>query len=197
MIDRTSGFASALERVRSIGARFLEARAVTAGGFPELLARAVAVQAGSPAPGDLGVATAGQPSGLLPGTRPYGVSTSGPPLPEGLTNELVEWRGVILHPLAMRSFQEASRILGAPIVVTDSYRSFAQQLALSRQKPGLAAPPGSSYHERGLAIDVDGDAYGGYDSPAYRQVVEVLERLGWVRFDPVAEPWHFSWRVEG
>lgn len=194
-----SGFVSALERVRSIGARFLEARTVVAGGFPELLARAVALQANSRTAAGfrVDVVTAGRPSDLLPGTRPYGLSTSGPPLPEGLTNELVEWRGVILHPLAMRSFQEASRILGAPIAVTDSYRSPEQQLALYQEKPGLAAPPGSSYHERGLAIDVDGDAYGGYDSPAYRRVVEVLERLGWVRFDPVREPWHFSWRVEG
>lgn len=135
--------------------------------------------------------------GLLPETRPYGVSTSGPPLPEGLTPELVSWRGVVLNPTAMASFQEASRILGAPIRVTDSYRSHEQQAAAYARKPGLAAPPGSSYHERGLAIDVDGDAYGGYASAAFRRVVEALESLGWHRFDPQGEPWHFSYLVTG
>lgn len=137
------------------------------------------------------------PGALLPDTEPYGVSTSGPPLPAGLTPELVAWRGVILNPAAMASFQEASRVLGAPIRVTDSYRSHEQQAAAYARKPGIAAPPGSSYHERGLAIDVDGDAYGGYASAAFRRLVEVLESHGWHRFDPRGEPWHFSYRVVG
>ncbi len=134
---------------------------------------------------------------LLPDTRRFGVSTTGPPLPPGLTPELVAWRGVVLNPAAMASFQEASRILGAPIRVTDSYRSHEQQAAAYDRKPGIAAPPGSSYHERGLAIDVDGDAYGGYDSAAFRRVAQVLESLGWHRFDPRGEPWHFSYLVTG
>jgi hypothetical protein len=134
---------------------------------------------------------------LLPGTRRVGIAATGPPLPPGMSNELVRWEGVTLNVEAMRSFQRASLALGAPIRVTDSYRNHAQQAAAYANKPGLAAPPGSSYHERGLAIDVDGDAYGGYGSAAFRKVAEALEALGWHRFDPAREPWHFSYRVTG
>jgi len=134
---------------------------------------------------------------LLPGTERVGIATTGPPLPPGMSNELARWEGVTLNVEAMRSFQRASLALGAPIRVTDSYRSHAQQAAAYANKPGLAAPPGSSYHERGLAIDVDGDAYGGYGSEAFRRVAETLEALGWHRFDPAREPWHFSYRVTG
>jgi hypothetical protein len=97
----------------------------------------------------------------------------------------------------MRSFQTAATELGRPIVVTDAYRSEAQQAAAYASKPGIAAPPGHSYHERGLAIDINGSAYGGYDSPQYRRVVEVLESLGWSFFDPSGEPWHASYGVTG
>lgn len=142
-------------------------------------------------------AAAPTPQPLRSDTTPFGISTSGPPLPAGLTPQLVSWEGVILNPVAMASFQEASRIVGHPIRVTDSYRSHEQQAQAYARKPGLAAPPGSSYHERGLAIDVDGDDYGGYATPAYRRVAEVLERLGWHRFDPEREPWHFSYLVTG
>jgi hypothetical protein len=171
----------------------LEATAARlASAFPSLLAGAERALAVDPT-----ARAATAPGELLPDTRPYGVSTSGPPLPPGFTPELVAWRGVILHPAAMASFQQAAGILGAPIRVTDSYRSHEQQAAAYARKPGLAAPPGSSYHERGLAIDVDGDAYGGYASPDFRRVAEVLESLGWQRFDPQGEPWHFSYRVTG
>lgn len=37
------------------------------------------------------------------------------------------------------------------------YRTNAEQAALYRQKPGLAAPPGRSNHERGTAADLSGD----------------------------------------
>ena len=102
-----------------------------------------------------------------------------------------------LNVEAMRSFQQAAAALGGPIPVTDAYRSEAQQAAAYQNKPGLAAPPGHSYHERGLAIDINPTAYGGYDSPQYRRVVEVLQGLGWSFFDPSGEPWHASYRVVG
>ncbi len=183
----------AIDRILGRVAEIETMAARVASSFPAVLAGAERTLASAPqAP----VAPA-RGGALLPGTRPFGVSTTGPPLPRGLTPELVAWRGVVLNPAAMASFQEAARILGAPIRVTDSYRSHEQQAALYAQKPGLAAPPGSSYHERGLAIDVDGDAYGGYASPRFRRVAEVLESLGWHRFDPRGEPWHFSYLVVG
>jgi LAS superfamily LD-carboxypeptidase LdcB len=45
---------------------------------------------------------------------------------------------------------------GAPICVTDSYRSYAQQERVYAEKPGLAARPGTSNHGWGLATDLCG-----------------------------------------
>ena len=42
---------------------------------------------------------------------------------------------------------------GGVLTITDGFRSQAQQADLFRRKPDLAAPPGRSNHERGLAID--------------------------------------------
>lgn len=188
--------------VQTALARVEEIRSSLDGLAPSFVALLAAIEASvareAPAP-VLPAETIPDPLGadLLPGTRRFGIATTGPPLPPGFTNELVSWEGVILNPAAMASFQRASLLLGAPIQVTDSYRTHEQQAAAYANKPGLAAPPGSSYHERGLAIDVDGSAYGGYDSPAFRQVARVLESLGWHRFDPDGEPWHFSYRVIG
>lgn len=43
------------------------------------------------------------------------------------------------------------------ITITSGKRSNAQQAVLYKQKPGLAAPPGKSNHEYGLAADLGGD----------------------------------------
>ena len=45
---------------------------------------------------------------------------------------------------------------GTDLQLTDSYRSYAQQVAVKRQKPGLAARPGTSEHGWGLAVDLGG-----------------------------------------
>lgn len=69
--------------------------------------------------------------------------------------------------------------------VTSSWRSTAQQAELyARWKAGtgnLAAPPGSSKHEVGLALDARGSA----------EWERAMERHGWRR--PIAiEPWHWE-----
>ena len=43
------------------------------------------------------------------------------------------------------------------ITLTDGYRTRAQQEDVYRRKPNLAAPPGHSLHEYGLAADLGGD----------------------------------------
>ncbi len=51
----------------------------------------------------------------------------------------------------------AAQLLGQPVPVTSGFRTRAQQAALWNQRannPYPVAPPGSSMHERGLAIDV-------------------------------------------
>lgn len=67
------------------------------------------------------------------------------------------------------------------------FRSRAQQVALKRRKPTLAAAPGRSYHESGLALDFDTRPLGG------RVVVgRLAESLGlrWGGRWRIREPWH-------
>ena len=45
---------------------------------------------------------------------------------------------------------------GAPICITDSYRTYASQVRLYGEKPALAAVPGTSNHGWGLAVDLCG-----------------------------------------
>jgi secretion/DNA translocation related TadE-like protein len=68
--------------------------------------------------------------------------------------------------------------------VVSGFRTHAQQAALYRMKPGLAAPPGHSMHEVGLAADL-GFPSGAARSEAHR------EAAGCGLAFPVSyEPWH-------
>lgn len=69
-----------------------------------------------------------------------------------------------------------------------TYRTYAQQRNLYASKPGVAAPPGQSYHQQGLAIDV----------PAALQTAKffaLLRALGWNQLP--SESWHWSYGVTG
>lgn len=55
---------------------------------------------------------------------------------------------------ALEQFIQAGRALGHAITVGDTFRTGAEQADLFRRKPNLAAPPGSSRHERGTAADL-------------------------------------------
>lgn len=102
--------------------------------------------------------------------------------------------GVTLQRPALRSLRMLRRDLGVPIFrnITSSYRTPEQQAALYAQKPGLAAPPGKSYHQQGLAIDINS----GWIA-ANPEVRQWLLAHGWRQFDPQKEPWHFSYGVVG
>jgi hypothetical protein len=89
---------------------------------------------------------------------------------------------------------------GAPLCVTDSYRSYSEQVAVYHQKPGLAAVPGSSNHGWGLAVDFCGGVQD-TGSAAYRWMKANAGRFGWFHPD-WAEPggsrpeaWH--WEFHG
>lgn len=113
-----------------------------------------------------------------------------------LNAPLVTRMGVTLQRPAMRSLIDIARqsdiLPGIRELryVTDSYRTYEQQADLYRRKPGLAAPPGSSLHEKGLAIDW------GW-ATQYPELIRLLEAAGWNRFDPQKEPWHWSYRLVG
>jgi cell wall-associated NlpC family hydrolase len=87
---------------------------------------------------------------------------------------------------------------GAPICITDSYRTYASQVRLYGQKPALAAVPGTSNHGWGLAVDLCGGIQT-YGTAQYRWMVANAGRFGWLHptwADPGngrEEPWHWEY----
>lgn len=82
---------------------------------------------------------------------------------------------------------------GVNIGVTDSYRSFDQQVELAGRKGlysegGLAAQPGTSKHGWGVAIDADVDARG------LAWMRANASRYGFYETTP-REPWHWEYRT--
>jgi secretion/DNA translocation related TadE-like protein len=68
--------------------------------------------------------------------------------------------------------------------IVSGFRTHAEQAALHEAKPGLAAPPGHSMHEQGMAADL------GYPSDqAERSAHEAASGCG-LTFPMSHEPWH-------
>jgi LAS superfamily LD-carboxypeptidase LdcB len=87
---------------------------------------------------------------------------------------------------------------GADLCLTDGYRSYGEQVAVRRQKPGLAAVPGTSQHGWGLAVDVCGLT--GYGGDVYPWLRENAPAFGWDNPDWARdggsgpnEPWHWEY----
>ena len=86
---------------------------------------------------------------------------------------------------------------GSALCVTDSYRSYAEQVAVKRTRPGLAATPGRSQHGLGLAVDLCGGVQS-FASPAHLWMKRNAPLYGW--FHPawaepsggLPEPWHWE-----
>jgi len=88
---------------------------------------------------------------------------------------------------------QAARDDGIDLRITDSYRSYDQQVDLVRRKGlysegGLGARPGTSNHGWGLAVDADVR-----DPDVLAWVRENAPRFGWVEAAP-REPWHWEFR---
>jgi LAS superfamily LD-carboxypeptidase LdcB len=91
-----------------------------------------------------------------------------------------------------------ARMLGTPICVTDSYRSYAAQVDVYHRKPGLAAVPGTSNHGWGLAVDLCGGAQT-YGTAAFNWMKAYGPRFGF-HHPAWAEPngskpeaWHWEY----
>jgi hypothetical protein len=88
---------------------------------------------------------------------------------------------------------------GAPICVSDSYRSYSEQRQVYAEKPGLAARPGTSNHGWGLAADLCGGIQtDGTSTNAWLR--QNAGRFGWFHpswADPGSsgpyEPWHWEY----
>ena len=109
------------------------------------------------------------------------------------SEELRTRRGVTLLPEAMESFLEAERLAGERIEVIESFRSCRRQaracLRICGNRmgcPGRCAPPGLSWHQRGLAIDISQESLGD------ARVVGALQEAGWCQSVPENDPGHFS-----
>ncbi|MGZ6792521.1 MAG: D-alanyl-D-alanine carboxypeptidase family protein, partial [Mycobacteriales bacterium] len=96
-----------------------------------------------------------------------------------------------------RMSQEHARTAGSPLCVTDSYRSYGEQVSVYQRTPGLAAVPGTSNHGWGLAVDLCGGVQT-FGTPAYRWMKAHAGRFGFVHpswAEPGGskpEPWHWE-----
>ena len=133
-----------------------------------------------------------------------GGSTRGYPngrIPSAVLCPLWGTSGHMLRADAAAAFNAMSKkyaeTFEAPICVTDSYRSYEEQVAVKAVKPTLAATPGTSNHGWGVALDL----CDGVQSFGTRQHVWLQENamaFGW--FHPswaqaggsLPEPWHWE-----
>lgn len=87
------------------------------------------------------------------------------------------------------------------IYITDSYRSFAEQVALRKAKGSYAAMPGTSNHGWGLALDL-GSGINVATSAEHKWMDSAAKTFGWVNpwwaADNIPsngqfEPWHWEY----
>ena len=107
-----------------------------------------------------------------------------------------------LRPAAAAAFNALSvayqRDTGSPLCITDSYRSFADQLVVKAERGAWAATPGTSKHGLGRAVDLCGGVEN-FGSPAHLWMKQNAPLYGW--FHPswaepggaLPEPWHWEY----
>ena len=107
-----------------------------------------------------------------------------------------------LRPAAAAAFNAMSlayqRDTGEPLCITDSYRSYAEQIAVKATRGKWAAVPGTSEHGKGLAVDLCGGVQS-FGSPAHLWMKQNAPLYGW--FHPnwaeptgaLPEPWHWEY----
>lgn len=86
---------------------------------------------------------------------------------------------------------------GTDLGVTDSYRSYGDQVAVKRKRGFWAARPGYSNHGFGVAVDL-GTGVASFGTAQYRWMKEHAPAYGWVHPDWAEpggrkpEPWHWE-----
>lgn len=116
-------------------------------------------------------------------------------IPNGVLSSIGQGGHVLWGPAAdaWRGAVEAAAADGVTLRVTDSYRTYDQQVDLAERKGlyadgGLAAVPGTSNHGWGMAVDVD------VSDPATLSWIRTNGyRFGFVEAVP-REPWHWEFR---
>ena len=109
--------------------------------------------------------------------------------------------GERLAPDAAAAFSALSKVYaaqtGTPLCITDSYRSYSEQVSVKVTRGRFAATPGTSRHGLGRALDLCGGVQR-FDSAAHRWMTANGPLYGW--FHPswaaaggsLPEPWHFE-----
>jgi LAS superfamily LD-carboxypeptidase LdcB len=204
---RTTELTAALQQA---GAKLIQARAAeqaAAAARAAGLARAAAARAAAAAAQQAALAAA---AGV-----PYTGSSSGglcqPPSSAGEVNgflsdtslcPLETAPGHRLRTDAARAFDAMNRAriasTGKALCVTDSYRSYPEQVDVFRRKPNLAATPGRSQHGWGLALDL-GCGVQGFGSEPHRWLQLNAAQFGWIhpawaqQGGSKPEPWHWEY----
>lgn len=113
------------------------------------------------------------------------------------------WRapGHRLRTDAARAYDRMSttyaKATGRPLCVTDSYRTYAEQVDVYHRKPGLAAVPGTSNHGWGRALDLCGGVQT-FGTAAHEWMQANAGRFGWHHPDwarqggSKPEAWHWE-----
>jgi peptidoglycan hydrolase-like protein with peptidoglycan-binding domain len=103
-----------------------------------------------------------------------------------------------LHASAAAAFarlRAAAATAGIDLTVTDSYRTYDQQVELKQRKPDLSATPGRSVHGWGFAVDVSvGLPPQAFGQTVYQWLQDNAPGHGWFLGRPRDEPWHWVYR---
>ena len=115
---------------------------------------------------------------------------------------LVGAPGESLRPGAAAAFNAMSiayqKDTGSTICVTDSYRSYAEQVSVKAEKGKWAATPGKSEHGMGRAVDLCG-GINSFGTPAHLWMKQNAPLYGWFHPDwaeptgSLPEPWHWEY----
>lgn len=108
---------------------------------------------------------------------------------EGITARVDKTKIYNLDPNLRELFtgmaKEYHNLTGKTIPVNEAFRSYEDQVAMKKKYPDLAAKPGTSLHEYGLAVDVDSAAVAELDK------LGLLRKYGFTA--PVGgEKWHLE-----
>jgi peptidoglycan DL-endopeptidase CwlO len=136
-------------------------------------------------PGEAPSAWGGYPNGFIPRTALC---------PVGVGQHVTRCDASAAFGQLNQAFTAA---FGRPVCVTDSYRTFAEQVRLYGAKPALAAIPGTSNHGWALAMDLCGGIQS-FGSVEYSWMLANGPRFGWSnplwahRGNGREEPWHWE-----
>ncbi|PPK91985.1 D-alanyl-D-alanine carboxypeptidase-like protein [Kineococcus xinjiangensis] len=171
--------------------------AAVSAAFTAAPAAAVSAPAGAPAPVSVDPAFATLPA------APVSRDAEGAPLelvdfgngevPEEVLHGIGQDAHVLWGPAAaaFQRMQAAAAADGVELRVTDSYRSYGEQVGLARRKGiygrgGWAARPGTSNHGWGLSVDID------VQEPVLTWLRTRAAEFGFEE-DVPREPWHWTY----